>query len=64
MTMGEMFTHPEWVSSQGSHHSQKQGLLKESEHSRNQRLHACEAAKLRRWIPAGKGVGILVSHKK
>lgn len=33
--------YPEWVSLQGPHHGQKQGLLQQSEHSTDQRLHAC-----------------------
>lgn len=42
----ESNVHPEWVSPQRAHHSQKQGLLQESKHSADQRLHSCETAKL------------------
>lgn len=38
---------------EGTHHSQKQGLLQESEECTDQGLQACEAAKLRGGVPAG-----------
>ena len=44
-------SYPERISSQGSHHGQKQRLLQESKHSADQRLHACKTAKLGGGIP-------------
>lgn len=38
--------HPEWISSQRSHHGQKQGLLQESKNCTDQRLHPSQTAEL------------------
>lgn len=45
-------SYPQRVSLEGTHHSEKQGLLQEGEESADQGLQACEAAKLRGGVPA------------
>lgn len=45
-------SYPQRVSLEGTHHSEKQGLLQEGEERADQGLQACEAAKLRGGVPA------------
>lgn len=55
-----MYSYPERVSSQGSHHGQEQGLLQQSKHGADQRLHACQAAELGGRVSAEAAEVILV----
>lgn len=48
-------SYPQRVSLEGTHHSQKQGLLQESEEGTDQGLQAREAAKLCGGVPARTG---------
>lgn len=48
-------SYPQRVSLEGTHHSQKQGLLQESEEGADQGLQAREAAKLCGGVPARTG---------
>lgn len=47
--------YPEWISLQGSHHSQKQWLLQQRKHSTDQRLHPGQTSKLWGGIPGDTG---------
>lgn len=55
-----MYLYPERVSFQGSHHGQKQGLLQQSKHGADQRLHACQTAELGGRVSAEAAVVILL----
>lgn len=55
-----MCLYPEGVSSQGSHHGQEQGLLQQSKHGADQRLHARQAAELGGRVPAEAAALVLL----
>lgn len=51
-----VYLYPERISTQGSHHGQKQGLLQQREHSADQRLHARQTAELGGWVSGEEAV--------